>query len=518
MTEDGIKIRLLDSKEKNVSFVLEMIKNSSYGIAGLTIYQNKERVTSMLVSKEILSIGRQNGSDEERFGVAVPYLIDEPNEFGLYGIIFDKKMISERPESMALAILGLKDHLFRQRMTKLGVLLPRSVEMAEVMAKLRRQGFKQEAIWRAFFKTSAGFIDGVLLDATDNDRKTIICDEASALSDLVPDKKIVQEALDLVPWLGLTEKQKILIETVLQNPGKMHLDLASIGRIDRAYVSELCWLLSERGFIMQIDDEKDCRMKHVYPIAEMIIKQAKEFKNAVPQKKPTEEEIWRLKVLFVERSKALGLSFRNPLIGKLNTAIESLANHFGEIVTIAKLAKDLNCSDQSTRDVMRILVKADMVKTSFKGINGKATKVLQLKLEERTKEVIEPEPEIEEKICETHTKEIAAPAGIKIEKIIVSAEDHVAPILEAEPASKQIEDPISSVCLEYGFCDIQKIILDGLNNVPDKALKTTEIRKLNGLEQITSEKFNGCLIDLREQKAIEIQNNLIILKQLEAGK
>lgn len=265
---------------------------------------------------------------------------------------------------------------------------------------------------------------------------------------------------------------------------------------------------------MQIDDEKDCRIKHVYPIAEMIIKQAKEFKNAVPQKKPTTEEIQRLKLLFAERLKALGIHFRKSPTGKMNNAIEILANRYGEIITIAMLAKDLNCSDQSTRDVMRILVQADIIKSSFKGINGKATKILQLKLEESSKEVKEPEPVIEEKICEAPIKEIAAPAGIKIEKIIVNEiiENKAELVIKKEVLLEKPNELINTICLKYGFCETQKKILIGLANAPGRVLKMNELRKLEGIKKVNNGNFDSYLADLRNHKVIEVKNKATILK------
>ncbi len=456
MTENGIKIKLLDSDEKNVSFILALLKDRSYAFAGLPVFPNVENVKSMLVDKKILSMERQNGEDSGYFGIAVPCMIDELNEFGLYGILFDKNMVCERPQTIAVSIRRLRDYLFCQKLTKIGILLPQSPEMIEVMTKIRRYGFKREAIWRSYFKTSAGFIDGVLLDNTADNRKTIISDTAAAQSSLMPDWEKAGEALALIPWLGLTKKQGILLATVLQNPGKMHLELADVAGIDRAYVSELCWLLSEKGFLVQVDDERDCRMKHVYPVAEMIIKQANGSKNALPQKKLTAEEIQELKKIFAGRLEALGISFREPRMGKMKTAIEALANRLGEIITVEVLAKDLRCSDQSARDAINILVKTGIAKANFKGIGGKATKVIRLDLVETIEAEAEKETVIPEKVSVILEKDIVVPA---ITETIIDPEKELETEKEPEAAieKENLEMPAKEIPVAEPMPDPEKI-------------------------------------------------------------
>jgi DNA-binding MarR family transcriptional regulator len=521
MTKKEINIELLGSGEKNAVFVLELLKNQDYRIAGMPMSPNAENVKAMLAGNKILAMGIRDGSNMIYFGIAVPSILDEANEFGLYGVLFDKNMTRERPEISPQSILCLRDYLFCQKMSKVGILLPQSPETADVLTRIRRQGFKQESVWRSYFKTSAGFVDGVLLDITADDRRIRVAVMAPVLSGLVPDKEKVREALELLPWLGLTQKQGILLATVLQNPGKMHIDLASMADIDRAYVSEICSLLSEKGFIMQIDDEKDCRIKHVYPLPEMIIRQENEAKNVLPQKKLTATEIQHLKEAFVEKLKKLEIKFRPQRMSKMLVAIEILADRRGEIVTTEVLAKDLKCTDQSARDAIGVLVKTGMATSSFKGIAGKATKVVGLILEEAAEEVpeaaIRPEAVIEKKVVAAPLENKPAIVSAKpvisilVESIVEKVEPEVKREIPREKA-RVFADTVDTVCAKYGFGDTQRTILDGLINAPGRLLKMDEIKKLKGLEKLSINNLKSYLADMRNQKVIEIQNKVIILR------
>lgn len=164
MDENEIKIGRPATDTKSVNGILCLLDNCGFLIPGLPAILTPKFMASQIQNGEILTI--ENSGTV--IGAATVYKIEEPNEFGLFTLIFDQRTISE-PETMAAAVRLFREYYQKRGLTKITVLLPNTDEITGKI--LIANEFKEELPLQSQLKVPGGFQDLRRLTTTANGRE-----------------------------------------------------------------------------------------------------------------------------------------------------------------------------------------------------------------------------------------------------------------------------------------------------------------------------------------------------------
>lgn len=387
---NGIKIGRPATDTKSVNGILCLLDNCGFPIPGLPAILTPKFMASQIQNGEILTI--ENSSAV--IGAATVYKIEEPNESGLFTLIFDQRTISE-PETMATAIRLFREYYQKRGLTKITVLLPNTDEITG--KTLMANEFKEETPLQSQLKVPGGFRDLRRLTTTANGRE--IKPLSISASILEKDQKI--------------EKLGIVIK-------ELQKQLAAAEKMNQEITANLSPEISEfREKIISLQKELDNANKEKEKYKEWL-----DGKNN--QLKIAEEKIRLLETGLKKPEKTVTASSENnqPKLGKNERIILELVTRHLDGIKQQQIIKETGIVQSEVSKSVRSLAEKKLVTNKKFG----KERLVKLVLEEVEKPEAEPESELEikqrvESALETlHKPEVSLTKGLSLKELGIGQE------------------------------------------------------------------------------------------------